>query len=248
VGRPRDPFVAFTKHLYDDVLRGQWTANQLKIVLAVIRWTLGNHDRVDGDQLSIRHLAKSTGVHERTVRLVLEGLITEGVIVCVRPAKGRRAATLRLETDAHYWGAHAPESPPLRKGANHENLTRSQFSAGSLSASGLPHKTPTNGAADLCASGRAPLAGVHSRTDCGSGLADSEEREERSLKDGGSSAEAPPPSTDLKSFELPGWGPVYEGDTWALHQDDATREQYLRTFGPPRRRALHNQAKKEAAP
>jgi hypothetical protein len=60
-----------------------------------------------------------------------------------------------------------------------------------------------------------------------------------SENDGGSYAEAPPPSfssEEAESFDLPGYGPVYRHDLWALQQPDS-RPLYLKRFGLPRKTA-----------
>jgi len=170
------PFVAFPKRLYDDVNAGRWTANQLKVVLVVVRWTVGHKGQSDGAFISRRLIAEKTQLHERTVRDVMDGLMKQGVIRQIAAPRGRRPAKIAAEMDAMKWGAHSPDAPPLRRGCNPENLTSHQFDGESL-----------------CGSQRAPSAGVHARTTCGSPRADSEDVEDVFLNtlDSGSTGEPP---------------------------------------------------------
>lgn len=170
------PFVAFPKTLYDDVNAGRWTANQLKVVLVVIRYTVGHKGQAEGAYLSRRLIAEKTQLHERTVRDVMDGLVKQGVIRQIAAPKGRRPAKIAAEMDATKWGAHSPDAPPLRRGCNPENLTSHQFDGESL-----------------CGSQRAPSAGVDARTSCGSPRADSEDVEDDFLNalDSGSTGEPP---------------------------------------------------------
>jgi hypothetical protein len=234
---PPEPFVAFPKPLYDRVLRGRFTANQYKVVLAVIRYTYGHMDHGTGAYLSSRKIAEAAQLHERTTRTVLAGLLSTGVIVQTAPPKGRRAAKLRLQSDPRRWGEHSPSAPPLRQGANPENLAAHGFDVVPLSARTLPDNSHEDNWQSLCGSSLAPHAGVDARTNCGSRRADSEERETYLLKDGASSADTPPPSCEQepRSFDLPGYGLVYERDTWAAEQPDS-RALYLKTFGHPSRK------------
>ena len=228
-------FVRFTKTLYDAILAGRFTAAQLKVVLAVVRYTLGHNDQADGAHLSRRLIADATHLHERTVRRVLADLKHEGVVCVVAPARGRRAAKILVEPDCRKWGRHSPSAPPLRRaGGNPENLRAHQFDVDPLSARVRPHN-----AESLCGRTDPPLAGVQAPTNCGRTSASSEELEEHLLKseDDAASAEAAA-SSSPEYFDWPGWGRIYREDTWAYEADD-TRAAYLKAFGTPPRRRSH---------
>lgn len=185
---PTVPHVRIPKPLYDDLLRGRFTANQLKVVLCVVRFTIGHKGQANGARISRRFIAERTQIHERTVRVVVDGLTAEGVLVQVSPAAGRQPAKIALQTDASRWGVHSPAAPPLSRGGNLDNLKPYQFGE-KLSASGHAHN-----AEDLSACGSAPLAGVDARTRYGCGHAHSEEPEVLLLneQDRGSASDEPP--------------------------------------------------------
>jgi len=225
------PFVRFTKTLYDDVLAGQFGRNELKVVLAVVRFTVGHNGQGEGAYLSRRKIADATHLHERTVRGVLDGLEREGVVRCLELARGKRAAKIALESDSRRWGRHAPGAPARRRAVNPDNLAAHRFDVDPLSARLLPHN-----AESLCGSQLAPSAGVSSRTDCGSQLADSEELKISSEEGEDDAADAGASSSSPEYFDLPGYGRVYRHDTWAFDAPDS-RTLYLATFGRPPREA-----------
>lgn len=227
---PPVPHVRIPKALYDDLLRARFTANQAKVVLCVVRFTFGHRNKPAGARISRRFIAERTNLHERTVRSVANGLREQGVLVEAQPAAGRQPAVIALQQDASRWGIHAPDAPPLpHSQGNPDKLSPYRFGE-TLCARARADKL-----SDLSARGTAPLAGEGARTDCGRARADSEELEVISLKtqdDDGALTEPPSPCAQERprSFILPGYGLVYEHDTWALHQPDS-RPLYLATFG-----------------
>jgi hypothetical protein len=185
----RPAFVAFPKSLLDGVVAGRWTANTLKFVLTVIRYTDGHKGQSEGAYISRRFIAEKTQMHERTVRLVWESLVSEGVLRIVKPAAGRRPPKIVMEADPSRWGKHSPDAPPLRTSANAEYLAASEFRGETLRA--LPRARKDEA---LCGCQRTPLAGVHAPTSCGCGRAHSEDPEEGLLNgahDSGSTCEPP---------------------------------------------------------
>ncbi len=117
---PTVPHVRIPKSLYDALLAGRFTANQLKVVLCVVRFTIGHKAQAGGARISRRFIAERTQTNQRNVRRVRDGLIAEGVLVQVQPAAGRQAAMLALQTDSRRWGIHAPNGQSLlaRTGAD----------------------------------------------------------------------------------------------------------------------------------
>ena len=158
------PFVAFPKDLYDAVNAGRWTANQLKVVLVVIRYTVGHMGQSDGAYLSRRIIAERAQLHERTVARVMGELVEAGVVREITPRQKRRAAKLALQMDPTKWGIHSPEAGPLRGASgNPDKLKPTQFTEGNCGR-GRPQSDD-----EICGRGRHPSAGVDAPTDCGRG-------------------------------------------------------------------------------
>jgi hypothetical protein len=199
--RGQQPFVAFPKTLYDSVNAGRWTANQVKVVLVVIRYTVGHNGQSDGAYLSRRTIAEKAKIHERTVRTVMDGLVAQGVVREIEPRRKRRAAKLAMQTDSTKWGIHSPDAEPLRSvTGNPDKLIPTQFGTDSCGR-GRPQSSEQEDAT-TCGRGRPPSAGVDARTNCGRGRADYEDVEDVLLKapDSGSSSEPPLSALDEKKL------------------------------------------------
>lgn len=229
-GRPA--YVEFTKDLYDALLVAPLTHAQLKVVLVIVRFTLGHRGHRDGAAVSVRWIARCASLNELTVRRALDALMSAGVVRCVRPSKGRRPAELVMQYDPRCWSWLAPGCP---KSSPKRQAGGFVVRAAEHAQDGQSHDVVRAAEHEV----RVPLS-MHN-SDLRVPLStDSETRsvEARTLKDGASSADAPPPSADLpRSFDVPGYGPVYEHDTWALEQPD-TRALFIKTFGLPSRKRV----------
>lgn len=229
-GRPA--YVEFTKDLYDALLAAPLTLAQLKVAMVVVRYTLGHKAHHDGAGISIRWIARRASLNQLTVRRALEVLMTAGVVRCVKPSTGRSPAVLVMEYDSRRWSWLAPGCPkttPKRK-------------AGGFVVRAAEHTQPDSEDSVVRAAEHTVcvLPSTHNSDLCVLLSTDSETRsvEARTLKDGSSSADAPLPSADLpRSFDVPGYGAVYEHDLWALEQPD-TRALFIKTFGLPSRKRV----------
>jgi len=226
----RPGYVEFTKTLYDALLAAPLTHSQLKVALVIVRYTLGHRGQRDGAKVSVRWIARCACLNELTVRRAVNALLDAGVVCCPKPSVGRRPAVLVMEYDPSRWSWLSPACPkttPKRAAAGF--VVRAQRHAQD-SESDHVVRAPEH---DVCV-----LSDTHKPPLCVLPSTDSESRsdEARTLKDGASAADAPPPSTERpRSFLLLGYGDVYEHDTWALKQPDA-RAQYVKTFGLPSRK------------
>ena len=190
---PAPPYVRFYKALLDALLTAPLTPAQLRVCLVIVRWTIGHHNQVGGAPLSVRFIAAHASLNELTVRRALDALTAAGVVVCVEPSTGRSAAKLRIDTDPTCWMHLSPSSPKttvkrrpagfvVRAPEHAQDGTDSEFVR-------APEHT-------VCV-----LPSTHNGDLCVLQSTDSEERtEERSEKDGDSSAVAPPPSSERKKL------------------------------------------------
>jgi hypothetical protein len=244
----RAAYVEFTKDLYDALLAAPLTLAQLKVAMVVVRYTLGHKAHHDGAGISIRWIARRASLNQLTVRRALEVLMTAGVVRCVKPSTGRSPAVLVMEYDSRRWSWLAPGCPkttPKRKAggfvvraAEHTQTDSEDSVVRAAEHTQTDSEDSVVRAAEhtVCV-----LPSTHNGDLCVSLSTHSEARsaEARTLKDGSSSADAPPPSSELeqlpRSFHLPGYGEVYEYDTWAMDQPDA-RPLYVKTFGIPSRK------------
>jgi DNA-binding transcriptional ArsR family regulator len=109
--------VRFDKWLFDDVLSAPFAHAQLLVVLAIVRWTYGHRDRIEGASMSLTFIATHTGLAKVTVRRALAELTEAGVVIVVRPPSGRRAAYLALNPHSACWGRFTPGNErPKRAG------------------------------------------------------------------------------------------------------------------------------------
>lgn len=104
-----EPFVRFSKELYDAILRSPMAATQQRIVLAVVRRTYGNYGRTEAE-ISLGLLRDMLGQDKSTIRRALHDLCEQGVVVVTRPAHFRQAQVLRLNKDYESWGRYSVDA------------------------------------------------------------------------------------------------------------------------------------------
>lgn len=104
-----EPFVKFSKELFDALLLSPMPATHKEIVLAVIRRTYGDHGK---KQAAISHslLRRMTGRADSGIRRCLTALCAEGVIRKVQPATFQSPAVFALNKDYESWGRWSIQS------------------------------------------------------------------------------------------------------------------------------------------
>jgi len=98
-----EPFVKFSKELFDALLLSRMPATHKEIVLAVIRRTYGDRGK-KAAAISQTLLQRMTGRARSGVRRSMSELIKEGVIMQVAPASFGATAVLQLNKDYESWG------------------------------------------------------------------------------------------------------------------------------------------------
>ena len=98
-----EPFVKFSKELFDALLLSAMPATHKEIVLAIIRRTYGDHGQKSAP-ISQSLLLQMTGRARNGLKRSLSDLVNEGVIVQVRPPTFSQPAVLRLNKDYEKWG------------------------------------------------------------------------------------------------------------------------------------------------
>lgn len=101
-----EPFVQFSKELYDAILRSPMAATQQRIVLAVVRRTYGNYGRTEAE-ISLGLLRDMLGQDKSTIRRALRDLCEQGVVVVRRPAHFCQPQVLSLNKDYESWGRYS---------------------------------------------------------------------------------------------------------------------------------------------
>ena len=104
-----EPFLKFSKELFDALLLSPMPATHKEIVLAVIRRTYGDHGRKSAP-IAQSLLRRMIGRHKNGIRQSLRELIGEGVIVQVTPPSFGSSAVLRLNKDYEAWGKWSVDS------------------------------------------------------------------------------------------------------------------------------------------
>ena len=104
-----EPFVKFSKELFDALLLSAMPATHKEIVLAVIRRTYGDHGKKEAP-ISHSLLRRMTGRADSGIRRCLSALCTEGVLRVVRPADFRSPAVFSLNKDYESWGRWSVQS------------------------------------------------------------------------------------------------------------------------------------------
>jgi phage replication O-like protein O len=108
-----EPFVQFSKELFDAILRAPMPATQQRIVLAIVRRTYGDFGKREAP-VSVGLLGKMLGQNKGTVSRALTDLIDHGVIVVVREERHRTTRILALHKDYEAWGSYSvrPDDVP----------------------------------------------------------------------------------------------------------------------------------------
>lgn len=239
-------YVDVPRYLYDAMMAApNLSSAQRQVIAAVVRLTWGYHRdaKWDGAEISRQKIANLTGLSLRTVNNVVPPLIRAGVLVVAAPHTGRRAATIRLNHDPAGWGRFRPEIRPdgydWEKYAaaaafllNYSTVSTLDYSTVSTLRSGEAEENPP----DISTQGtesRGTKVLQRQYSTASPDLLSCTSLNELPLQDAASSADALPASCEhRRSFDLPGYGPVFEHDTWALGQPDS-RALYLATFGEP---------------
>ena len=132
-----EPFLKFSKELFDALLLSPMPATHKEIVLAVIRRTDGDYEKHEAP-ISLSLLQRMTGRAASGVRRCLTSLIEEGVIVQVTPPTFRKPAVLRLNKDYEGWGRWSVESATvvadrheLREGEQGDSQSATTVAVGS---------------------------------------------------------------------------------------------------------------------
>jgi hypothetical protein len=102
-----EPFVQFSKELFDAILRAPFDGTHLQIVLAVVRRTYGDYGKTSAPMsLSLLREMTGRGGKGRNGWLVscLEDLVNEGVIRIVKDANFRQPRVLALNKNYEKWG------------------------------------------------------------------------------------------------------------------------------------------------
>jgi hypothetical protein len=98
-----EPFVKFSKELYDAFLRSPMPGVHRQVVEAVIRRTYGDHGKKQAP-ISVSLLVSMTGRARSAVASVLQDLRTEGVLRQVAKPTFTRPAVYALNKDYEQWG------------------------------------------------------------------------------------------------------------------------------------------------
>jgi hypothetical protein len=100
-----DPFVRFSKELYDALLRAPLPAGRLLVCLVVVRLTDGDHARSEAP-VSLGTLEKATGRSRSALKADLDDLMKEGVLRELRPPSAGRPRIIALNRNCESWGRY----------------------------------------------------------------------------------------------------------------------------------------------
>jgi hypothetical protein len=98
-----EPFVKFSKELFDALLLSAMPATHKEIVLAIIRRTYGDHGKKVAP-ISHSLIRRMTGRADSGIRKSMSALSEEGVLIQVQPPNFRQPALWRLNKDYETWG------------------------------------------------------------------------------------------------------------------------------------------------
>lgn len=98
-----EPFVKFSKELFDALLLSAMPATHKEIVLAVIRRTYGDHGKKVAP-ISHSLIRRMTGRSDSGIRKSMAALEEEGVLVQVEPPTFRTPAFWQLNKNYEKWG------------------------------------------------------------------------------------------------------------------------------------------------
>lgn len=100
------PYFAFPKPLCDALVASSMPAAHLRVVLAVLRLTIGHYNR-PAARVSYDTIVRRTGMHERTVRRSWTELRKAGVLLVLSPHRGRLGTLVGI-AEPSAWGTYAP--------------------------------------------------------------------------------------------------------------------------------------------
>ncbi len=98
-----EPFVKFSKELFDALLLSPMPATHKEVVLVIIRRTYGHHGRKEAP-ISHTLIRKMTGRADSGIRKALVTLEAEGVLVKVAGPTFTQPAIWKLNKDYERWG------------------------------------------------------------------------------------------------------------------------------------------------
>lgn len=101
-----EPFVQFSKELFDAILRSPMPATQQRIVLAIVRRTYGDFGKKEAE-ISLGLLANLLGRDKGTISRALHDLVEKGVVAVTRAAHFRTPQVLALNKDYEDWGPYS---------------------------------------------------------------------------------------------------------------------------------------------
>jgi hypothetical protein len=127
-----EPFVKFSKELFDALLLSSMPAGHKEIVLAIIRRTYGDYGK-KAAPVSLSLIGRMTGRGESGIRKAIEALDGEGVIRRTAVATFRTAAHWSLNKNYEEWGRYSVHSASL--GGKYHDSAECPYSAG--------HSAPT---------------------------------------------------------------------------------------------------------
>jgi hypothetical protein len=104
-----EPFLKFSKELFDALLLSSMPAGHKEIVLAIIRRTYGDHGRKVAP-VSYAMIRQMTGQADSGIRRSVKALEDHGVIVKMADPTFRTAALWRLNKDYETWGTWSVDS------------------------------------------------------------------------------------------------------------------------------------------
>jgi len=225
VGQSRVPggYVDVPRYLYDAILAAPGLSGaQLKVVLVIVRLTWGFYPEKNrsGARIKRETVAKYAGLSKRTVDKVIPTLVGAGILEQLTSPTGRSAATMRVNQNPELWGQFVPVGYAA-PGTLAAYLAAKPVDPPAESTQSTPSSVPRVRQVEHSTGTPVLLSSVLP-----------------SLEDFAGCAEAPAPSSERpRSFYLPGYGDVYEHDTWALDQPDA-RALYVKSFGLPSRKGV----------
>jgi phage replication O-like protein O len=107
-------YTRIANELLEAITRYKFNGTQLKIVMAVIRYTYG-FSRKDAE-LSLVYLSKATGVDKRNLRREINVLIADKVLTVTKEATFTQSRMFRINKDYEEWKLNDPQWEALPTG------------------------------------------------------------------------------------------------------------------------------------
>jgi phage replication O-like protein O len=107
-------YTRIANELLEAITRYKFNGTQLKIVMAVIRYTYG-FSRKDAE-LSLVYLSKATGVDKRNLRREINVLIADKVLTVTKEATFTQSRMFRINKDYEEWKLNDPQWEVLPTG------------------------------------------------------------------------------------------------------------------------------------